>query len=126
VERRPREAEAAYAGASDERAEHLLGVAAARHPELLELAEVANLFDSRDALRAEISSQEEMLFSDDQQAQRQRDLRAMEDRLANLDEEERREIAAIGERYAEVKPHVSAAAIVFSLTPADAETGRVS
>jgi hypothetical protein len=49
----------------------------------------------------------------------------MEDRLASLHEEEQREIAAINERYADVKPHVSAAAVVFALTPVDAEAGRV-
>jgi hypothetical protein len=85
-----------------------------------------NLRDSRDALAEEIRTQEAMLFTDDQQRQRQRDLRAMEDRLASLDEEEQREVAAIGERYAEVKPHVSAAAVVFALTPADAAAGTVA
>ncbi len=85
-----------------------------------------NLRDSHARLAAEIQSQEEMLFADEQQAQRRRDLRAMEDRLANLDAEEQREIAAIGERYADVKPHVSAAAVIFALTPDDAASGRVS
>jgi hypothetical protein len=85
-----------------------------------------NLRDSHARLAAEIQSQEEMLFTDEQQAQRRRDLRAMEDRLANLDAEEQREIAAVGERYADVEPHVSAAAVVFALTPDDAASGRVS
>ncbi|MDT5024729.1 MAG: hypothetical protein QOE61_1155 [Micromonosporaceae bacterium] len=49
----------------------------------------------------------------------------MEERLASLDDEEQREIAAIRERYSDIKPHVSAAAVVFALTPADAEAGRV-
>ncbi|MBD9730233.1 DEAD/DEAH box helicase [Streptomyces sp. H28] len=85
-----------------------------------------NLEESREQLAREIQIQEdELLFSDDQQAQRRRDLRAMEDRLASLHEEEQRETAAISERYADVKPHVSAAAVVFALTPADAEAGRV-
>jgi superfamily II DNA or RNA helicase len=84
-----------------------------------------NLRESRDRLSREIRDQEEQLFTDEQQAQRRRDLRAMEDRLANLDDEEQREIAAIGERYSDIKPHVSAAAVVFALTPADAEAGRV-
>ncbi|MEV5936694.1 helicase-related protein [Streptomyces sp. NPDC052079] len=83
-----------------------------------------NLEESRERLAREIQAQEELLFADDQQAQR-RDLRAMEDRLTNLQEEEQREITAIGERYANVKPHVSAAAVVFALTPADAEAGKV-
>jgi superfamily II DNA or RNA helicase len=85
-----------------------------------------NLHESRERLAAEIQNQDEMLFTDEQHAQRRRDLRAMEDRLANLDGEEQREIAAIGERYADIKPHVSAAAVVFALTPEDAARGRVS
>jgi superfamily II DNA or RNA helicase len=84
-----------------------------------------NLSESRDRLSQEIQAQEERLFTDDQQAQRRRDLRAMEDRLAGLDDEERREIAMIDERYTDIKPHVSAAAVVFALTPADAKAGRV-
>jgi superfamily II DNA or RNA helicase len=84
-----------------------------------------NLRESRDRLAKEIQAQEDMLLTDDQQAQRRRDLRAMEDRLAGLGDEERREIDAIGERYTDIKPHVSAAAVVFALTPADAEAERV-
>lgn len=79
-----------------------------------------NLHDSRDRLAREIQAQDELLFTDEQQAQRRRDLRNMEDRLSNLDDEERREIATIAQRYAEVKPHISAAAVVFALTPGDA------
>ncbi len=85
-----------------------------------------NLRESRDRLARDIHAQQELLFTDDQQAQRRRDLRAMEDRLAGLDDEERREIAAISERYTDIKPHVSAAAVVFALTPADADAGRVA
>ncbi|OLR90305.1 DISARM system SNF2-like helicase DrmD [Actinokineospora bangkokensis] len=84
-----------------------------------------NLRESRDRLAGEIRAEEEKLFTDDQQAQRRRDLRAMEDRLAGLDEEERREVASIEERYRDIRPHVSAAAVVFALTPADAEAGMV-
>lgn len=86
----------------------------------------ANLRESRERLAAEIATQEEMLFTDDQQRQRRRDLRAMEDRLAGLAEEEQREVAAITERYSEVRPHVSAAAVVFALTPEDARSGTVA
>ncbi|MFI9451562.1 DISARM system SNF2-like helicase DrmD [Amycolatopsis sp. NPDC052450] len=84
-----------------------------------------NLRESRDRLTRDIQEQEEQLFTDDQQAQRRRDLRTMEDRLAGLDDEEQREITAIDERYRDIKPHVSAAAVVFALTPADAEAGSV-
>jgi hypothetical protein len=52
-----------------------------------------------------------------------RDIRAMEERLATLSDEERREVAAIEERYTDIRPHVSAAAVVFALTPQDAEQG---
>jgi len=85
-----------------------------------------NLRESRDRLARDIHAQQELLFTDDQQAQRRRDLRAMEDRLAGLDDEERREITAISERYTDIKPHVSAAAVVFALTRADADAGRVA
>lgn len=84
-----------------------------------------NLRESRDRLDREIREQEELLFTDEQQRQRRRDLAAMQDRLASLDDEEQREIAAIGERYSDIKPHVSAAAVVFALTPQDAESGMV-
>ena len=84
-----------------------------------------NLAESRERLAIEIATQDAMLFTDDQQRQRRRDLRAMEDRLLSLDEEERREIAAIQERFAGIAPHVSAAAVVFALTPADAQSGLV-
>ena len=85
----------------------------------------ANLWHSRERLAREIGAEEEKLFPDDQQAQRRRDLRAMEDRLESLDDEERREIASINERYRDIRPHVSAAAVVFALTPADAKNGTV-
>ena len=44
----------------------------------------------------------------------------METRVESLADEERRELEAIRERYTDVKPYVSAAALVFALTPADA------
>ena len=62
-----------------------------------------------------------MLFPDDQQRQRQRDIDAMKSRQTELDDEEIREIAAIMERYVDVQPHTTAAAVVFALTRADAE-----
>ena len=52
-----------------------------------------NLGSPGTAWREEIRAEDEMLFTDDQQAQRRRDIRAMEDRLASLDDEERREVA---------------------------------
>ena len=80
-----------------------------------------NLTDSIARLRHEEDKEQDMLpLADDQRAQRARDLRAMETRLDSLAEEERRELEAIRERYTDVKPYVSAAALVFALTPEDA------
>jgi superfamily II DNA or RNA helicase len=83
-----------------------------------------NLQESRDRLDREIRGEEEKLFPDDQQRQRQHDLAGMIDRLASLDEEEQREINAISARYQDIKPHVTAAAVVFALTPEDAAAVR--
>lgn len=81
-----------------------------------------NLSDSIARLKQEEDERLEMLpLADDQRAQRSKDLRAMENRLHTLDEEEAREMDAIRDRYTDVKPYVSAAALVFALTPADAK-----
>lgn len=86
----------------------------------------ANLTDSIRRLERENAEQLEMLFGDDQREQRRRDLRRMEERLESLADEERRELDAIAERYADVKPYVSAVALVFALTPADAAAWEVA
>jgi superfamily II DNA or RNA helicase len=83
----------------------------------------ANLSDSLARLRSKQAEAEAMLWPDDQQKQRQRDIQAMERRLDELDDEEAREIEAITERYAEVKPHTTAAAVLFALTREDAKKG---
>ena len=69
-----------------------------------------------------------MLFDlDPRQAEQYRlDIRSMENRLANLAEEEEREISAITERYTDIRPFVSAAAVVFALTEQDAKQGELS
>jgi len=80
-----------------------------------------NLHDSLKALKqAEVDAAAQLL-PDDQQRQRRRDMDAMERRLDELDDEEAREVAAISDRYADVKPHTTAAAVVFALTRADAD-----
>jgi superfamily II DNA or RNA helicase len=82
----------------------------------------ANLRDSVARLRAEDDEAQGQLFSDpDQQRQWRRDIDAMTRRLDELDDEERREIAAITDRYVDVKPHTTAAAVVFALTRSDAD-----
>jgi hypothetical protein len=80
-----------------------------------------NLNDSLQKVRSEQAEQEAMLFADDQQNQRRRDILKMDARLLTLEDDERREIDGIHERYADVKPYVSAVALVFALTPDEAE-----
>lgn len=85
----------------------------------------------QDSLRVRRENQQElegMLFDlDPRQAEQYRlDIRTMENRLANLAEEEAREIAAIRERYTDIRPFVSAAAVVFALTEQDARQGELS
>ncbi len=81
-----------------------------------------NLRESLGALKAAEDEAQGQLFSDpDQQRQWRRDVDAMTHRLEELDEEEAREIAAITDRYADVRPHTTAAAVVFALTRSDAE-----
>ncbi|QRO87013.1 DISARM system SNF2-like helicase DrmD [Kytococcus sedentarius] len=70
--------------------------------------------------RSEEAKQAQMLFGDDEQQQRRTDIRAMEDRLSTLEQEETRELAALAERYADVDHHVASAAVIFALTPQDA------
>lgn len=80
-----------------------------------------NLRESLNVLERAEDEAAAQLFADDQQRQRRRDIEAMKRRLEELDDEEAREIAAIAERYVDVKPHTTAAAVVFALTRADAE-----
>ena len=83
----------------------------------------ANLTDSLEHLRAQEREQEAMLalWADEQRHQRARDVRAMEDRLADLAGEEEREEAAVRSRYEDVKPYVSSVALVLAVTEEDAE-----
>ena len=83
----------------------------------------ANLRESLNLLRSKEAEAETMLWADDQQKQWRRDIDSMHRRLDELDDEETREIAAITDRYADVKPHTTAAAVVFALTPEDAKAG---
>lgn len=87
-----------------------------------------NLQDSLRDRRENQHELEGMLFDfDPRQAEQYRlDIRSMENRLANLAEEEAREIAAITERYTDIRPFVSAAAVVFALTEQDAKQGELS
>ena len=83
----------------------------------------ANLTDSLEHLRAQEREQQGMLdlWSGEQRQQRARDMRVMEDRLADLAGEEEREKAAVRSRYEDVKPYVSSVALVLAVTEEDAE-----
>lgn len=57
---------------------------------------------------------------DDQRRQRQRDIARMGERLAQLDDDELREVAGLRARYEDVRPYVTAAALVFAVSEQDA------
>jgi len=82
-----------------------------------------NLRESLNLLRSKDAEAQATLWADEQQKQWRRDIETMQRRLAELDDEEAREIAAITDRYTEVKPHTTAAAVVFALTAEDAKGG---
>jgi len=67
-------------------------------------------------------SGEDMLFQlPEEKQQRDRDLERVRMRLTHLDDELRAESEAVERRYRDVKPHTFVAALVFALTPEDAE-----
>ncbi|WP_232466271.1 DISARM system SNF2-like helicase DrmD [Diaminobutyricimonas sp. LJ205] len=63
---------------------------------------------------------EQMLFHEEQQ-QREKDLQNIRRRLDALADEQRDERDAVARRYANLQPHTFVAAVVFALSPADAE-----
>ncbi|GAB3316273.1 DISARM system SNF2-like helicase DrmD [Geodermatophilus aquaeductus] len=66
---------------------------------------------------------EGMLFDVVEQRQSERDLRQMRARLEELDEERRRERRAVETRYEDVRPWPFPAAVLFAISPTDAERG---
>lgn len=82
-----------------------------------------NLNESLDQLTSAEMQDQLALFPDNQQRQRRHDIETMRRRRNELGDEEQREIAAITDRYRDVKPHTTAAAVLFALTPADARRG---
>jgi hypothetical protein len=82
-----------------------------------------NLKDSLEELREverELYNQP-TLWVDDQRRQRTRDIQLMRDRLSTLGMEEKRELEAVTERYRDIKPYVTIAALVFAVSPDDAK-----
>lgn len=82
-----------------------------------------NLKDSLTNAREEERERAAMLapWAEEQRYQRAQDIRAMEERLRALDDEEVREEAAVRSRYEDVKPYVSPVALVLAVTEEDAE-----
>jgi len=73
--------------------------------------------DNADVRKREL---EQMLFHEELQ-QREKDLANIRRRLDALTEEQRDERDAVSRRYANLQPHTFVAAVVFALSPADAE-----
>ncbi|MGJ8720436.1 MAG: DISARM system SNF2-like helicase DrmD [Salinibacterium amurskyense] len=78
---------------------------------------LVSTLESAEAAKKEL---EEMLFHEEQQ-QREKDLSNIRRRLEALTEEQRDERDAVSRRYANLQPHTFVAAVVFALSPADAE-----
>ncbi|GAB3523540.1 DISARM system SNF2-like helicase DrmD [Arthrobacter monumenti] len=78
---------------------------------------LAGTLDNAEARKREL---EDMLFHEEQR-QREKDLANIRRRLDALAEEQRDERDAVSRRYANLQPHTFVAAVVFALSPADAE-----
>ena len=82
----------------------------------------ATLRESISEAERRAGQSDDMLF-DLEQRQSERDLRQMQARLDDLDDERKREIEAVGERYADVKAWPFPAAVLFAISEKDAEQG---
>ncbi len=78
---------------------------------------LAGTLDNAEERKREL---EDMLFHEEQR-QREKDLIKIRRRLDALAEEQRDERDAVSRRYANLQPHTFVAAVVFALSPADAE-----
>lgn len=79
-----------------------------------------NLQASLDQLREEDQEQLSFDFStDEQRRQRERDVKHIERRLDDVDDEAERELEAVRERYRDVRPYLTIAALVFAVSPQD-------
>lgn len=78
---------------------------------------LAGTLDNAEERKREL---EDMLFHEEQR-QREKDLSNIRRRLDALAEEQRDERDAVSRRYANLQPHTFVAAVVFALSPADAE-----
>ena len=78
---------------------------------------LAGTLDNAEERKREL---EDMLFHEEQR-QREKDLTNIRRRLDALAEEQRDERDAVSRRYANLQPHTFVAAVVFALSPADAE-----
>ncbi|WP_136313031.1 DISARM system SNF2-like helicase DrmD [Actinomyces procaprae] len=82
-----------------------------------------NLTESLERMHAAEQANQDMLAAwlDDQRRQRERDMHAMAERLAALDDEERREADAVARRYEDVQPFIASVGLVFAVSEQDAD-----
>ena len=80
-----------------------------------------NLRISLDQLNGDDQAQLMFDLFEEERRQRQQDVRNIARRLDSVDDEETRELDAVRERYRDVKPYLSIAALVFAVSPADAK-----
>ena len=80
-----------------------------------------NLRMSLDQLNGDDQAQLMFDLFEEERRQRQQDVRNIARRLDSVDDEETRELDAVRERYRDVKPYLSIAALVFAVSPADAK-----
>ena len=81
-----------------------------------------NLRQSLEDLREEDGAQLMLdLWPDEQRRQRQRDMKAIEGRLDTLADERERELDLVRERYRDIRPYCTIAALVFAVSPQDAD-----
>lgn len=81
-----------------------------------------NLSETLASLEREAAEADQQLalWGNEERRQRERDIAQMRERLSDLGDEEEREIAAIEERYEDVRHYVSGVALVFAVSEEDA------
>lgn len=80
-----------------------------------------NLRTSLGQLNGEDQAQLTLDLFEEERRQRQQDVKNIARRLESVDDEETRELNTVRERYRDVKPYLSIAALVFAVSPADVE-----
>ncbi|WIX85857.1 DISARM system SNF2-like helicase DrmD [Amycolatopsis sp. DG1A-15b] len=74
----------------------------------------------------QLADDDQLTLFDDERRQSERDLRQIRERIEALGDERERELAAVDARYADIRPRTFHAAVVFALSPEDADAGEVT